>query len=84
MATRARSSAKPAAKPEASTDAEPYARPPELEARRADDAWQAARRRVADRNDQVRKRGQKERREHDNRIAAYRRAAGDGPTPRVP
>jgi len=56
---------------------------PQSEARRADDAWQAARRRVADRNEAARKRGQKERREHDNRIAAYRRAAGDGPPPRA-
>ena len=54
------------------------------EAKRADTAWQAARQRVADRNAAVRKRGRKDRREHDDRIAAARRAAGDASAPPTP
>jgi hypothetical protein len=57
---------------------------PQNEARRADDAWQAARRRVAERNAAVRKTGRKERREHEDRIAANRRAASDASAPPTP
>ena len=63
------------------TDADPGT---QNEAKRAEDAWQAARRRVADRNAAVRKTGRKERREHDDRIAAYRRAASDASAPPAP
>lgn len=57
---------------------------PKDEAKRADDAWQAARRRVAERNAAVRKSGRKERREHEDRIAASRRAASDPSLPPTP
>jgi hypothetical protein len=49
--------------------------PGERDAPRGDAAWQAARRRVADRNARVRKLGMKERQEHESRIARYQRAA---------
>ena len=50
-----------------SHDAEPSA---EHDGPRGEDAWQAARRRVADRNARVRKLGKQQRREHEERIAA--------------
>ena len=49
--------------------------PGERDAPRGEAAWQAARRRVADRNAQARKLGMKQRREHEDRIARYQRAA---------
>src|SRR5207302_8626856 len=51
---------------------------------RGEDAWQAARRRVADRNARVRKLGKQQRREHEERIAAYRRADDDPRGPPAP
>ena len=64
-----------------SHDAEPSA---EHDGPRGEDAWQAARRRVADHNARVRKLGKQQRREHEERIAAYRRAADDPDGPPAP
>jgi hypothetical protein len=50
---------------------------PTVNALTGDAAWQAARRRVADRNAEARKVGKKERQEHESRIANLRRAASD-------
>jgi hypothetical protein len=49
-----------------------------------DAAWQAARRRVADRNDEARRAGKKQRQEHEGRIASIRRAANDPDAPPAP
>jgi hypothetical protein len=46
-------------------------------------AFQAAKRRVADRNAEARQRGKKERQEHESRIASIRRAASDPDAPRT-
>ena len=51
---------------------------------RGEAAWQAERRRVADRNADVRKRAKRERQEHDGRINKARQAARDPDAPRPP
>jgi hypothetical protein len=48
---------------------------------RGDAAWQAERRRVADRNAEVKRAGKKQRREHETRIARVRDAANDPDAP---
>jgi hypothetical protein len=62
---------------------DPNAAPANRPALTGEAAWQAARRRVADRNAEARKVGKKERQKHDDRIASLRRAASDpdGPPP---
>ena len=54
---------------------------PGREAPRGDAAWQAERRRVADRNAEVKRSGKKQRREHETRIARVRDAANDPDSP---
>ena len=48
---------------------------------RGEAAWQAERRRVADRNAEVKRAGKKQRREHETRIARVRDAANDPDAP---
>jgi hypothetical protein len=51
------------------------------EAPRGEAAWQAERRRIADRNADARRAGKKQRREHETRIARVRDAANDPDSP---
>jgi hypothetical protein len=51
---------------------------------RGEAAWQAERRRVADRNADARKRGKRARQEHEGRINKARTAARDPDAPRPP
>jgi hypothetical protein len=48
---------------------------------RGEAAWQAERRRIADRNAEARRAGKKQRREHETRIARVRDAANDPDAP---
>jgi hypothetical protein len=48
---------------------------------RGEAAWQAERRRIADRNAEVSRAGKKQRREHEGRIARVRDAANDPDAP---
>jgi hypothetical protein len=50
---------------------------PQSDGPRGEAAWQAARREVADRNTEARKRGKQQRKEHDARTASRRLAARD-------
>jgi hypothetical protein len=74
----------PAKTPEASTQSEAKDATPVREAPRGEAAWQAERRRVADRNAEVSKAGKKQRREHETRIARVRDAANDPDAPPAP
>jgi hypothetical protein len=51
------------------------------DAPRGEAAWQAAKRRIADRNAEASRAGKKERDAHDTRIARARRAASDPDVP---
>ena len=67
-----------------SSETDPSRKPiKEPKALRGEAAWEAARRQVADRNARARKLGKQQRKEHESRIAGYRRAVRDqdGPPP---
>jgi hypothetical protein len=55
---------------------------PDTPGPRGEAAWQAERRRIADRNADVSKRGKRDRQEHERRVNSARSAARDPDAPR--
>jgi hypothetical protein len=74
----------PAKMPAATQSPEANDSEPVHEGPRGEAAWQAERRRVADRNAEARRAGKKQRREHEGRIARVRDAANDPDAPPTP